>query len=146
MSRLRPRDITLLCLNCREPVRGKEGYVRLEDNKALEVGRQRAEWEAQRRNESSWKPIDMGELMDLPDEVPWLVYHRRCDPKPEAESDWDYWFWAERCSTYDELLDWIAHLSEKAWFAHTNLAEFLRRVVQDTRQQREGAKETALQL
>ena len=68
-----------------------------------------------------------GELMALPESVPWLPLHQACDPRPDV---W-YWIDVERIGTLRQVIHWASHLSDKGWITATDWADLLRRIGTD---------------
>lgn len=58
----------------------------------------------------------------LPAPAKWRVFHRGCDPDPDAGS---YWFDVERCRTEAHLLHWTAHVMRKPWCRSTDWHHFI---------------------
>lgn len=125
--------LTWKCDVCRLPVEDGDGWVTVDLREAVRVAEsqrdfQRAEDRRKEAAGTSWIALDLAGLLDLPDEAPWKVYHRSCDPDPREDRP-AYWFDVERMRTAAQVLDWGFHLQGKNWFAGTDWQGLIRRQV-----------------
>lgn len=116
------RRIEWRCNECRRPVADGEGWITIDMREVKAREAAYAEWEARHPG----PVVNLRELLELPDEVQWQVFHRECDPNIDATA---YWFDIERCRTEAQLLDWCSHLLEKQWLSATAWDDFLRRAL-----------------
>ncbi len=116
--------LTLICDRCGKPVPDGRGYVCVDKVAAMfDVPERIRQW-----RQANPGPIISGPaLLNYPEQVRWQVFHRRCDPAKDRDSD--YWFDVSRCRSYQALLGWTAHLLEKRWFEHTHWNQFIYRVL-----------------
>lgn len=117
-------SIVWLCAVCGEPVDDEDGWLSVDIAYRNEVEDAWHEFE-ERERESKSAGMDLGALLSLPEDAPWLAYHRRCDPNPEAAS---YWIAIERLRTHAQLLEFTAHLMGKRWLRYTNWDHLIRRM------------------
>ncbi|WP_146060283.1 hypothetical protein [Amycolatopsis sp. CA-128772] len=123
-----------VCFGCEKDVPPGKGVVHIshrEVNRVLEAQdaankRQAERAEAEGRTGLAAKMLTMGDLRDEPEEARWQVHCDDCNPHDD-DCDNCYWFYVERCSTWAQLADWTAHLSEKDWVLQaTNWMQFIR--------------------
>lgn len=123
--------LVLLCDVCREPLGGAGDYLRVSVNEAVQRGAELNEWDERHRTPGGGISFDLSKPEDAPPpDVRWAVYHGGCDPDPDNEEG--YWFGAERCTNFAELLYWTAHLMEKRWVRNTDWDHRLRRILHDS--------------
>lgn len=108
-----------VCKECKRPVADGDGYLHVSEVGLAEHRAGVKRWEA----EHPGTIHTLGELMDLPDDVPWQVHHHACDPNPETG---DYWFSVNEVRTHAGLLRWTAHLMGKRWLDATNWSAVIR--------------------
>jgi hypothetical protein len=112
------------CHGCKTAVGDGDGYLEVDwiaaSDAVYATRRLRAEYEA--RANGGLVVLTMTDLERYPEDLPWLVWHRRCDSEPEGGG---YWIAVERARTVGQILDWSAHLEEKNWQAHTNWHRFI---------------------
>lgn len=73
---------------------------------------------------SGLRCLDLGAVMDLPDDIPFTVTCAACD----EHGDDSYWWRLDRLATWPELLRCIAHLWGKKWVQDSNLDDVLYKV------------------
>lgn len=123
------KRIDWACDVCGSPVKDGGGWISVLFSDVEIHKRGKAEYENRRAEEiaeagTSWTPLNLAHVLDLPDRAQWRVLHRLCDDDQEAYS---YWFDIDRCRTEAHLIHWTAHLMGKGWLKHTDWAEFLRK-------------------
>lgn len=75
------------------------------------------------------------------DKAVWSLAHTRCAPDVVAASLNPYFrIWNNRIATTDELLDTVAELSKRPWWAHSDWGALVRRILAET------AEETSEQV
>lgn len=123
----RPTETVIIwaCFECGEDV-VDDGYIQLgcTGQELAEIGSAHREYEAKRRTQGSWAPVDMSELFDLPGPAPWRPVHDRCDKLGDASPSWIY---SRDVRTYRDLLVWTCHLASKSWIDSTDWFRFVDR-------------------
>lgn len=117
----RPSAPRWVCSSCRRTVKGKGaqgGWLSIRYTDIALATNARKLWDQDHAGQTVFSGAD---LFGLPEPAQWSVYHRKCDPDPEASS---YWIDVERIRTWRSVVSWWAHLSEKAWLGDTNWGEF----------------------
>jgi hypothetical protein len=122
------RTLVLACDVCEKPVTGKTGYICVDKDAAFEVRRRVDEnqKELNARYPGRVALIPANEILAVA-RARWHIYHRRCDPQPDARND--YSFCISRVRTERDLLSRTAHLLEKRWLRDTDWSSFLYRVL-----------------
>ena len=115
-----PYHLAWRCDCCGHYLEDGEGWITVDLAAVLAVQRQWSAWEAKRHEPGA---VPLGELLALPTEVPWHVYHQDCDPAPEDPA---YWWTIERARTISDVFGWWLHLSGKNWFKHTDWEGLIR--------------------
>jgi hypothetical protein len=119
------RELTLMCSACAQPVTQDDGYLWVNRREAAAV--QQAYRALEKR---STDPLDgsmslnMADILGLPEPATWRAHHRDCDPV--CEEEFHYRIPAARLRLRADLLDWTAHLLEKAWLPHTDWRDVVR--------------------
>lgn len=112
------------CQVCGGSIAADQGYLHVDTRRAQEVKRAHEAWEAdlrtRRASADGLLVYPVSEFMDLPNQAPWEVHHRSCDPEPNRD---DYWISVERIDRYWKVLHWTAHMLGKGWFEHTSWAD-----------------------
>lgn len=115
------------CRYCQEPIKDGTGYVfaRNAERRAYNqeaAGREAAGPRIVTFDMAFWKQAGKAK---------WLAAHGACDPAPGAS---DYWYAVERLRTFEECVEFAAHVSEKSWARNqTNISEFLYDVLSKVR-------------
>ncbi|MFE1928460.1 hypothetical protein ACFW91_38665 [Streptomyces asoensis] len=110
-------DLDLICDGCRKPIDDEDGYLWI-DNQAVNRAQIAAqEWEA------SHPDGLISDFADYPEEVRWQTHHATCAPGTGG-----YDIPAEKIRSWEQLLDWTAHLMEKTWLGHSDWDDVLRGV------------------
>ncbi len=119
--------LTMHCDVCDEPVVGELGYITIDIEAVKEREREAVQRKIQNRRGVVYPQIIHAAERRRPRLAPWRIYHRGCDPNPDANS---YEFDVYRCCTERDLLGWTAHLLEKEWLKHTDWRIFIHGVLQ----------------
>ncbi|MGW1643176.1 hypothetical protein [Streptomyces lavendulae] len=83
-------------------------------------------WEAERTDAADGSITFGGDdIFGYPEKVRWQAHHARCDPAPGGGA---YDIPAAKIRSWEQLLDWTAHLMEKSWLSHTDWDDCLRGV------------------
>jgi hypothetical protein len=67
-------------------------------------------------------------VLALPQPAEWAVHCDDCNPHRADDGtfcDGCYWFDARRCRTWEQAVNWTAHLLDKEWLLATNWGRFL---------------------
>ncbi|MGW1353445.1 hypothetical protein ACWCQE_29880 [Streptomyces sp. NPDC002409] len=119
------RELTLICSACTQPVIQDDGYLWVSCREAAAV--QQAYHALEKRSTDPHDgslSLDLADLLALPEPATWRADHRDCDSVREKE--FHYRIPAARLRLRADLLDWTAHLLEKAWLPHTDWRDVLR--------------------
>lgn len=107
------------CDVCKKPIADGTGYLHISAAGLSAYKRDLAVW----YEEHPGTFHNLGELMDMPDEVRWEAHHHDCDPDSDTA---DYWFRVSEVRTHAGLLRWTAHLMGKSWIGDTNWDHVIR--------------------
>ena len=119
------------CSACGTPIADGEGYLTVNVTDADERGGAalalRADLGLTNTPDADSPPqvVTLGDLLTIPDEVPWWALHDTCGPDAE---DLQYWLAIERVRTPLAMIKWTAHLYGKRWFDDTTWMDILERV------------------
>jgi hypothetical protein len=111
------------CDICRETVEDGNGWVTIDLTDVRRAERAQASWDD--THPGSMFGSDISDISDLPDDVPWHVYHESCDPNV-AEEHLVYSLDINRIRSAAQVVFWQLHLSEKPWIGVTTWNEFVR--------------------
>lgn len=118
---MNPEPIEWICAVCRCPIIDEAGFVEVRYADCRRYAVELRDW----KSANPGPVIEGAALLTYPKRAPWLAFHWVCDPEPNGES---YWIAVERIGTAAEFIDWMGHLSEKRWFAHTDWPSLCHRV------------------
>lgn len=117
-------DLVAICEGCRAEVPDGAGYVCVRYEDIHRYNRENREWHDAHPGTAHY----IGELMTLPDEIRWHVYHARCDPWPDKDA---YQIDVERLRTWQQLARWTSDLMAKNWLADSDWDDLLRELADD---------------
>ncbi|MFF7048221.1 hypothetical protein ACFY94_07660 [Streptomyces griseorubiginosus] len=109
--------LALVCDACHRPIGDNDGHLWIEDQAVNQVQAAARQWEADHPDGV------ISAFGDFPEDVPWQAHHTGCAPETGS-----YAIPAEEIRTWQQLLEWTAHLMEKAWLSCTDWDEVLRGV------------------
>jgi hypothetical protein len=118
------RELTLICSACAQPIIQDDGYLQVSHRETNEVQQAYRALQQGNTHPHGRPPLDLHDLLDLPEPAAWQADHRECDPFHEEASH--YRIPADRLRLRADLLDWTAHLMEKTWLPHTDWQKVLR--------------------
>ena len=75
-------DLAAICDRCHREVPDGAGYVCVRYEDIHRCWRETREWKEAHPGEVH----DLGELMGMPEDITWRVYHARCDPWPDKDA------------------------------------------------------------
>jgi hypothetical protein len=119
------RELTLICSTCARGITQDDGYLWVNRHEARAA--QHAYLDLERRNTDPADgsvSLDLAGLLGLPEPAAWRADHRGCDPAYDEE--FHYRIPAARLRLRADVLDWTAHLMEKAWLPHTDWRDVMR--------------------
>jgi hypothetical protein len=134
----RGRNLRAVCFTCHKDIPPGGGVIHIRHREVYLV--EKAQRDAKERRASraaaegrtgiAAEMLTGEDFLDWPAPVAWQVHCDDCNPhKDDDDCEGCYWFGVERCSTWSQLVEWTAHLSEKEWvLAATNWMEFIRAV------------------
>lgn len=129
---VRVERIQVICAACGTPIPDEDGYLEVDQSAACAAERAWEEYDHRQHARGGTRVISgdgWTELFNLPKRVEWKAWHRRCDPAPELGT---YWIAVERLHTWNEIVDWTAHLQEKGWASHTTWFDLVRSLAHGT--------------
>ncbi|MEU3341966.1 hypothetical protein [Streptomyces sp. NPDC006668] len=109
--------LALICDACGNPIGDDDGYLWIDNQAVNQAQVAERQWRA---DHPDGLISDFG---DYPETVRWQAHHRSC--APEAGS---YDIPASEIRSWEQLLDWTAHLMEKTWLSCTDWDDVLRGV------------------
>jgi len=98
------------CDVCSEPVDEQTGVISLNTWAALQRRRGFERWKEEHLVGDD-RSVDLGQLATMPEHVPWVWSHVRCEPKGVG-----YDIAATRFNTLAKAFGWTLQLLEKQWF------------------------------
>jgi hypothetical protein len=119
-------DLILICRQCRFPIEGDAGYLRVTYADINKHQQQEQEYRARHPEGSA---VSLEDFLLYPDPVHWLACHDPCEPEPGVDA---YQIDAARFRTWRDVCGWTAHLMEKNWFAATDWDNLLRELAGET--------------
>lgn len=119
--------LNLVCDGCRKPIADDDGYLWVNTTEVRRTEEFVRAWEAERTDTDGSLSFSGGDIFDYPEKVRWQAHHARCDPAPDAGA---YDIPVAKIRSWEQLLDWTAHLMEKSWLPHTDWDDCLRGVHQ----------------
>ena len=111
-------DLAAICDRCHREVPDGAGYVCVRYEDIHRCWRETREWKEAHPGEVH----DLGELMGMPEDITWRMYHARCDPWPDKDA---YQIDVEQIRTWQQLAGWTSHLMAKNWVADSDWDELL---------------------
>ncbi|MCT6782261.1 hypothetical protein LXH09_37195 [Streptomyces sp. CS7] len=118
-----PRELVLICRKCCLEVGQDDGYLWAHSGEVNAVGRFWRTWKAEHTEPDGMRSGTTGQKPEYPEPAVWRAHHQRCDPDRD---EMHYRIPADRLHLRADLLDWTAHLMEKAWLAQTDWREVIR--------------------
>lgn len=119
-------DLALICQQCRFPIEGDTGYLRVT---YADIHKYQRDEKAYRERHPEGEAVSLEDFLLGPDPIHWRAYHDKCEPEPDASA---YQIDAAKLRTWQGLAHWTAHLMEKNWFASTDWDCLLREAAGDT--------------
>lgn len=117
-------DLAAICERCREAIGDGAGFLCVRYEDINRYRREMAEWEQAHPGDAH----TIAEVIAMPDEIAWRVYHDRCDPWPGKDA---YQIDVERIRTWQQLARWTADLMVKNWLADSDWDDLLRELADD---------------
>ncbi|MER8062753.1 MULTISPECIES: hypothetical protein [unclassified Streptomyces] len=117
------RELLLICRKCCLQVGQDDGYLWAHSGEVNAVGRACRTWKAEHTEPDGTLSVTPGQVLEYPEPAAWRAHHQRCDPDRD---EMHYRIPAARLRLRADLLDWTAHLIEKAWLSHTDWREVIR--------------------
>ena len=117
-------DLAAICGECRRVVADGDGYLCVRFGDIRRYWSEKAEWEEAHPGSMH----RLAEILTMPDEITWRVYHVRCDPLDGLDS---YQIDVERIRTWRQLARWTSDLMAKNWLAHSDWDHLLRGIADD---------------
>ncbi|MFJ5026140.1 hypothetical protein [Streptomyces goshikiensis] len=119
-------ELDLICDGCRRPIADDDGYLWVDTAEVRRTEEAVRAWEKEHTDGVDGSLSFSGaDIFGYPEKVRWQAHHALCDPAP-GEGAYD--IPAAKIRSWEQLLDWTAHLMEKSWLAHTDWDDFLRGV------------------
>ncbi|MER6319275.1 hypothetical protein ABT237_36805 [Streptomyces sp. NPDC001581] len=119
-------ELDLICDGCRRPIADDDGYLWVDTAEVRRTEEAVRAWEEERTDAVDGSLSFSGDdIFGYPGKVRWRAHHALCDPAP-GEGAYD--IPAAKIRSWEQLLDWTAHLMEKSWLLHTDWDDFLRGV------------------
>lgn len=124
-------ELVWSCSACGAPIADREGYLTVNvsdaDGRNGAAAARRADLGLTNTRDADGQPqvVTLGDLLTIPDEVPWWALHDACGPDAD---DLRYWLAIERIRTPLALIKWTAHLYGKRWFDDTTWMDILEHV------------------
>jgi len=106
-------DLAAICDHCLQAVPDGAGFLGIRYEDIYRYHRERAAWDEAHPGSAHW----IGELLSLPDEIRWRVYHDQCDPWPDKDG---YQIDVEQIRTWPQLARWTSDLMAKNWLADSD--------------------------
>lgn len=126
-------ELVWYCQTCKQRITKLDaGYLQVSHRDIADYRRSLAEWEhrveAANPPNAKLRTVTGGLLLDHPRDVRWHVTCTSCDP--DSEGGWLYWFSLDRAATWQQLVEWTAHLLEtKEWLPLTDWHNVLREAI-----------------
>lgn len=107
-------ELEFLCDHCGRPIDNGAGRLQIRFGEINAYREAVAAWE---RVNGAGNMRTLGELLTLPEVVPWRLHHDRCNPAPDADG---YDVDVAKVRTWRALLAETARLLAKNWLALTD--------------------------
>jgi hypothetical protein len=112
-------ELEYMCDACGRSVGDADGWIGMFFADLRERRRLVQEWQLAHPGSAHY----IGELLSYPGQVPWRIFHDRCNPRSE-ESAYD--IDVREVRTWRGLLRWTAQLIDKRWLSETNWGSVVR--------------------
>jgi hypothetical protein len=116
-------DLTAICDGCHRPVLDGTGWLGVRYSDIHRHRHERADWDAAHPGAQT-----VADLMAMPEDITWHVYHDRCDPLPAEDA---YQIDIERIRSWHALAHWTSHLMAKNWLRDSDWDELLQELADD---------------
>jgi hypothetical protein len=117
-------DLAAICDRCRTEVPDGAGYLCVRYEDIHRCRRETRAWQEAHPGDAH----DIRELLSMPDDIAWRVYHAACDPWPDRDA---YQIDVERIRTWQQLARWTSDLMAKNWLADSDWDDLLRELADD---------------